>query len=267
MGAACWFVFFRVPEIVVSTEDLAKADWLKSRNDVRTAGIQLLGFFAVAAGGLLTWRTIRLNREGQITDRYSQAIEHLGAEEPETRLGGIYALERIARDSRRDHWPIMELLVDYLRRHAPWPRPDTQTLAGRRAEIEAITTVLRRRRARYETRSQRLNLSGVDLKVARLAGANLEGAILSESNLAGAFLERARLRGAKLINTDLKAARLDGANLRDADARGANFAGAWLRKADLRNAKIEEATFNDARLGGAKGVEPLHAPLKAPRGK
>jgi hypothetical protein len=53
-------------------------------------------------------------REGQITDRFTKAIAQLGEQGPEklaVRLGGIYALERIARDSERDHWPMMEVLT------------------------------------------------------------------------------------------------------------------------------------------------------------
>ena len=37
------------------------------------------------------------------------------------RLGGIYALERIAKDSEKDHGPIMEVLTAYVRENAPRP--------------------------------------------------------------------------------------------------------------------------------------------------
>jgi len=37
----------------------------------------------------------------------------------ELRLGGIYALERIAQESEKDYWPIMEVLTTYVREHAP----------------------------------------------------------------------------------------------------------------------------------------------------
>ena len=33
---------------------------------------------------------------------------------------GIYALERIAKESREDYWPVMEILTAYVREHAPW---------------------------------------------------------------------------------------------------------------------------------------------------
>jgi hypothetical protein len=42
----------------------------------------------------------------------------------EVRLGAIYALERIAYDSPRDHWPIIEVLTAYVRQNAPAPAQD-----------------------------------------------------------------------------------------------------------------------------------------------
>lgn len=39
-------------------------------------------------------------------------------------LSGIYALERIAQDSKKDHWPIMEILTAYVRENAQWKGDD-----------------------------------------------------------------------------------------------------------------------------------------------
>jgi hypothetical protein len=41
----------------------------------------------------------------------------------EVRLGAIYALERIAQDSERDHIPIMETLCAYIRENSHWREP------------------------------------------------------------------------------------------------------------------------------------------------
>src|SRR5215213_4937552 len=60
---------------------------------------------------------LSITREGQITERFTRAIDQLGSDELEIRLGGIYALERIARDSEQEHWPIMEVLTAYVRQH------------------------------------------------------------------------------------------------------------------------------------------------------
>ena len=52
--------------------------------------------------------TLRISQEGQITERFTKAIDQLGNKDSlAVRVGGIYALERIARDSERDHGPII----------------------------------------------------------------------------------------------------------------------------------------------------------------
>lgn len=68
------------------------------------AGLAALGSLA------LTTHTYRLTQQGQLTDRYTKAIAQLGDDKLDIRLGGIYALERIAVDSKRDHPTIVEVL-------------------------------------------------------------------------------------------------------------------------------------------------------------
>ncbi|MCA1666553.1 MAG: hypothetical protein LC793_03970, partial [Thermomicrobia bacterium] len=59
-------------------------------------------------------------REGQITERFTRAIDQLGSEKDEIRLGAIYALERIAKDSRSYQDSIMDILAAYVRRDSRW---------------------------------------------------------------------------------------------------------------------------------------------------
>jgi hypothetical protein len=59
--------------------------------------------------------------QGHITDRFTKAIEQLGSEKLAVRMGAIYALERLSKDSPEDHWTIMEVLTAYVRDNAPWP--------------------------------------------------------------------------------------------------------------------------------------------------
>ena len=42
-----------------------------------------------------------MEREGQVTDRYVEAIKLLGSDNRTERLGGIHALQRIMHDSAR----------------------------------------------------------------------------------------------------------------------------------------------------------------------
>jgi len=63
-------------------------------------------------------RNIKIAQDKQLTDRFTAAVTNLSADGPDKmaqRLGGIYALERIAHDSPEDHWTVMEVLTAYVR--------------------------------------------------------------------------------------------------------------------------------------------------------
>ena len=200
-------------------------------DDVRGRLIQL-GAGLLAAGALLyTARTFRLSREGHVTDRYTKAIEQLGSERLDVRLGAIYALERIMIDSRRDHPTIVEVLAAYVREHSPSLRPEDQDpdteLDPPATDVQAVLTVLGRRPADREERG-RLNL-----RYTRLANADLAYANLTDADL----------KGAQLTHADLLHANLTGANLTDA-----NLVRACLIDANLTHACLIRATLTDARL-------------------
>ncbi|MFE7814048.1 hypothetical protein ACFU5P_19230 [Streptomyces sp. NPDC057433] len=86
-----------------------------------------LGAGVLAAVGLYyTHRTLQhtrdkdrvraeIEREGQVTDRYVEAIKLLGSDNRTERLGGIYALQRIMHDSAKDHTTILSVLAAYIR--------------------------------------------------------------------------------------------------------------------------------------------------------
>jgi len=75
----------------------------------------LVGGLVILVGIYLTWRNLKLAEDGKITDRYSNAIAQLGNQNMTVRIGGIFALERIARDSEKDHWTVMEALCAFIR--------------------------------------------------------------------------------------------------------------------------------------------------------
>src|SRR5262249_1962744 len=60
-------------------------------------------------------RTFELTEQGQVTDRYTKAIEPLGSDRLDVCIGGIYTLERIAYDPPRDHPTVMEVLAAFVR--------------------------------------------------------------------------------------------------------------------------------------------------------
>jgi len=97
-----------------------------------------------------------LTKQGQVTDRYTKAIEQLGSDNLGVRVGGIYALERIARDSAIDHPTVMEMLTAFIREnsHEQRPQPDPGSKERfRRRDIQAAVSVVGRREVKHDIRS------------------------------------------------------------------------------------------------------------------
>jgi hypothetical protein len=258
-------VYLLPPRLIPSTANLEEADRLKAVGDVRSALVQALGgaalvgtlyFTAVSLqdSRTSTNRTLDLTRQGQIADRFTRAVAQLGDAALDVRVGGIYALEQIARDATEDRRPIVEILTSYLREHDRWqpsatiPSSQSDTTTGPaelRADFQAVVTVLGRR-VRDPSSPDFMRLGGVDL-----GGADLTGAHLERTDLGGAHLERAHLRGAHLEESNLWGAHLERADLLNAQLKGANFGHAHLEGAFLGDAHLERAGLVSAQLKGA----------------
>lgn len=160
------------------------AEQVKLINEYRKTAIQLIGGIVIAIGLYLTWRRIRamektvfVTEEGQITDRFSKVVEQLGNKESlAVRLGGIYALQRIAKDSKNDHWMVMEVLSAFVRNYRPdkneQAKEDTslqensQEPINRKlpTDIQAILTVIGMQTIVFDVDENRINLSGAQLE-------------------------------------------------------------------------------------------------------
>jgi len=113
-----WVLLWKLPQWQVAYVFNVK-DRVDLESKSRQTLAQILGGAVLLGGLFFTAQTLLTTQEGQITERFTRAIEHLGDKERLTvRLGGIYALERIARDSAKDHWQIMEVLTAYVREHS-----------------------------------------------------------------------------------------------------------------------------------------------------
>jgi Pentapeptide repeats (8 copies) len=199
---------------------------------------------------------VEADRERRITDNFTRAAELLGSDKLETRLGAIYALERIARESQEDHWSIMETLTAYVRERSPRrqaPRsPLRIVLANEQEEVPypptdvyACLTVIGRRRREYDKAGQRLKLAGTDLRCSDLADAHLERAFLIGADLELAYLIGAHLEGALLFGAYLEGASLRGAHFSEADLAGAHLQGADLGETDITQEQFDSAISDE----------------------
>jgi len=219
-------------------------DLINAENNARTTLAQIIGGLVLLLGLYATFKNVRVTEEGKLTERFSKAVELLGNDKLDIRLGGIYALERIARDSLKDHWTVVEVLTAFIREqsrraykgHIPNSNESSSSVNVieddfiLREDIQvALTVISRRKWGGQEFPRQEINLMQAFLGRAVLFEANLKNANLFKTNLTQSILYKADLRKAMLAD-----AVLIGANLSYANLSGANLDHAELHGADLR---------------------------------
>ena len=226
-------------------------DWLSiGESNASTMRNTILALVAVIALPLAIWRSIVAEKQAEtaqrslLNERYQKGAEMLGSAVLSVRLGGIYALARLAREHPGDyHKQIMSLLCAFVR-SPPVVEKGNQSTKRLREDVQAIMMeIATRGAAQIEIEKKedfRLNLSGADLHGVDLAAAPL--AILSSSEQGLVPIPRANLEGAYLVDVDLSGAALPLVNLKDArlyrtNLREAFLAGTDLSSADLKNCK------------------------------
>jgi hypothetical protein len=246
----------------------------------------LFGVGFTAFGLIYTARTLQTAQEGQITDRYTKAVEQLASPAVDARLGGIYALQRLATDSARDRATIRNVLAAFVRHHdfCSTQPPSEQCTAPIRdmylartatplpTDVEAaLTTALslteagedladfsqtRFPRVDFPAKAQlqRANLTGTDLVFAGLWRANLSEAKLQSSCLTFANLTDATLRNAYLTGTDLYHAQMSRVDLTGADLRGADLRNIFGMTPDQIRAVA--VTDKDTKFGDVERRNP-----------
>jgi hypothetical protein len=261
-----------------------KDERLKLQHDVRIGLLQAVAGVAVIAAVAATWQQLDTDRrqlrqqlevagQEQASERFARALDQLGSEQLDVRLGGIYGLERIAARGAgaataaagayqppgtssddppgpgwwagQDRVQVFEILSAYVRTtsHRPPVGPAASSdLQVSQPDVHAAAVALARRTV--------------------LAGdppLDLTGSLLAGARLGWARLAGADLRGADLRGTSLQHATLAGAHLEQSLLCGTQFQGADLSGAHLAGARASTATSwpdgFDWRAAGARLVE------------
>lgn len=194
---------------------------------VATIG-QILGSFALLIGLYFAWGNLTIARDSHITERFTRAVDQLGNQARDIRLGGVHALGRVSRESNKDHSIIITILTDYVRtnsnvaNHSENNCPKyrsfsmdilanentTSGLFDRKVstDIQAALSVIGERKSFFNEKNKHLNLNETFLREADLSDLHFEGVFLSRANLEGAILSRTHLENAYLTGTNLKSA-------------------------------------------------------------
>ncbi|BBM89120.1 hypothetical protein COTS27_00813 [Spirochaetota bacterium] len=212
---------------------------------------------------------VRALDQGNIEDRYKNAITQFGNENSSVRLAGAYGLYYLARDNEDRRVNICNVLCVHIRGITTSEKPifnrqkDLATTVGPifdkesyseryktkpSDEVQSILDLLTNKENNkdFPFKSHWINLAN-----AHLNGANLEKAQLQGANLRQAWLQGAKLGSAQLQEAYLWNAQLQGTNLNHAYLQEANLDYAQLQEAKLEKAQLQAATLQSAYLQGA----------------
>jgi hypothetical protein len=297
-----WFVPARSAASLAGVEDPAtrgrlEDNRLKLQNDVRIGLLQAVAGVAVIAAVVVTWQQLETDRrqlrqqlevagQAEAGERFARALDQLGSEQLDVRLGGIYGLERIAARASeeavaaggayrppegsgepqggapvgpsgssgpssvfwasQDRAQVFEILSAYVRTTSHRPP------IGADGPDATLQTRQPDVHAAVTVLARRTVLDG-DPPL------DLSGSVLPSARLGWARLARADLRGADVRGTSLQHAQLAGAHLEQALLCGTQLQGADLRGAHLAGARASADTRwpsgFDWKAAGARLVE------------
>lgn len=278
--------------IIMFFSTVFSGDHLGARNYALTLAAILAAPFVVWRA-FVGQKMADIAEHGLITDRISKAVEQLGAEktvrrhltskkgkklyelkpnekinnkrpvitetsEPnlEVRLGGIYALERIAQDSERDHISVMEILCAYVRTNTS---NDDSTYSANylspRTDIDAAMSVIGRRsigRIMFErdcARNSHAFPFSIDLRNTNLTGILLHDARLVHANLVDTNLSYSSLRRSRLVGSRMMRTKIDHTSVGNVDFNLAIvFEVDFTETEDISNSQIHDMFGNSTTI-------------------
>jgi hypothetical protein len=136
--------------------------------------------------------------ERRITELYTKAVEQLGSDKAPVRLGGLYALERLAQDNPAHRQTIVNVICAYLRMPfsptSPTGSPGDAWQQERQVRLTAQRILgehlrddrVKDQRSTYSTSSRFWPDIRLDLAGATLMDFNLEGSVMAEARFFGA---------------------------------------------------------------------------------
>ncbi|WP_166416074.1 pentapeptide repeat-containing protein [Cochlodiniinecator piscidefendens] len=285
-------VVFRIPPYGENTDHAAA---------IRNIGLFTAAIFGapfIAWRAIVAAKQVEVAEQSHITDQLAKAIEAIGATrvirkqrknrndtlqfeddangdtdfkkpifeeitEPnlEVRIGGLYALERIAQDSERDHIQIMEILCAYIRENSPAPNLESIEEQSAhpipRLDIQTAATIISRRsqkRIRLEWQNRfrlnltKSNLAGVDFSKGNLSAAMFRECYLEETSFQKANLEGTQFDRSHMNNSDFMRAKLKGTRFNNCSMKQSKPFSRGLALAEIHSIFVDRAKMEHSHL-------------------
>jgi hypothetical protein len=276
----------KLPKWQVASLPCTEHERFDAENEARKTLAQIIGGIGLVLGLYFTSLQLReaqlaasaneqIARDGQITDRYIKAVQQLGTTDAQNlpiRVGAIFSLERIARESKADYEPIMELLSAYVRHRSGPPLSSEQRNALKNFRVTMPIFDSTYLGAAIDPESKRSYVvhwekddpgpphdvdqswpnepvpEDIQAAITVIGRRRLE---YEDSPWHRINLRFANLRGLDLKGVHLEGADLEGANLQDADFSGSCLSGADLFDALMDTTHLERSDLRRADLSGA----------------
>ena len=258
-----WWVAAIVAVLVIGSllswrfwDDLAD-DKESLSTTVRNIGLLIGGVVAIL---LAVWRSIVAERQadtaqqGLLNERYQRGAEMVGSDVLSVRLGGIYALQRLAAEHPQQyHVQIMKLVCAFVRhptKDANFPeQPEEAERFVLREDVQEAMRIIGTRSDKHRRLAIKvayyINLHGADLRGGDLRGLNFSSAsvdMIGSMSLHQVFSN-------PNLRTDMSGAKLDGTQFLFTEISGVDFS---------RNGESPATGLTASRLLGAQwdGANP-----------
>ena len=273
LGGLAWLIF-----LVVIAPWPWLSTWITSADSgsLQKWGLYLLGAGIGPIGLYLTYNRTQSLRMQTDTGAFTKSVELLASNSAPTRQGGIYVLEKIAKDNPERRSTIMKIMTSYIRGETyrifhKQLRKETNLTEEELVEklveklakepmpsdIEAAIEVIRERQTdndeslkNNEKRSKsnfRFDLSNAYIFNANLGGnsdkfSNFLKTNFSNSKMVQCRFDRSDLSGSSFVSSDLRRSSFIDSTLENCEFKETNFA-----ECDLQGCKLQGCDLTDAK--------------------
>ncbi len=238
-----------------------------SPESLRGLGLYLLGTGTAPLGLYLTYsRTASLRsqtdneKDKNVTDAFAKSAELLDSKSRAGRQGGIYALEKIAKDNPERHSTIMKIMISYIRGETYQrfhERLNEEDLIDKLAkepmpsDIEAAIEVVRERQTNNDESLKsdekksfkpKFDLSNSYVFNADFSATNLSNTNFSDSIMFGCRFDRTDLSESSFVSSNLQGSSFVGSKFKKCEFKKTNF-----QECDLSGSEFENCDLTDVK--------------------
>jgi len=223
-------------------------------NESRKTLIQILGGVAFFSTFYFSYQTYNLSYEQQITNRYTETIKLLSNENREVRIGALYGLERLFKDSKKDQISILQIINAYIRNRtisiSDMVVINYLDLFFKKPEVDDYSCPFHNLPKNIAQYNRDSILYSLDIQVAiNILGHSNNGLIrLDFSKL---DLRGINFSNLNLSNSDFKNSILSHSDFRNSIIDSCDFDYAYCNSSTFSSSKIRKTTFSSAMLADA----------------